>query len=230
MRSFETLIDRPPLRLDAVEGDSADLVLAFASVGQDPERLPSPEFVRAATAEGRRALFVMDGARSWATAPGWHAALEEAVAEMARRRPLGRILAIGSSMGGFAALVAGQILPLTAVLAISPQHRPAAPWERRWRHWTDALPQDLTAPLPQGPYLCLMHGLADDEAQAMGFAPPRGADHLLFDGQNHAGLAGHLKARGLLAGMIAAALARDRRRLLRILQGAGGRRRPQLPR
>ena len=135
----------------------------------------------------------------------------------------------GVPAGEPATLRAAQTLPLTAVLAISPQYQPAAKWEPRWREWTQKLPETLTAPLPQGPYLCLMHGLQDDAAQATLFPPQKGCDHVLFAQQAHATLAPHLKARGLVEGLIDAALSQDRRRLLRILQGAGGKRR-QLPR
>ena len=126
-------------------------------------------------------------------------------------------------------LRAAQTLPFTAVLAISPQYQPAASWEPRWRDWTQKLPETLTAPLPQGPFLCLMHGMQDDAAQATLFPPQKGCDHVLFAEQAHTTLAPHLKARGLVEGLIDAALSQDRRRLLRILQGAGGKRR-QLPR
>jgi pimeloyl-ACP methyl ester carboxylesterase len=226
MRLFETLVTRPPFHIQGIAGGSEDLVIAFASIGHDPSRAPSPEFVRSATARDRSALFVMDEARSWATAEGFADTLRDA---LEARQKISRILAIGSSMGAFAALRAAQTLPLTAVLAISPQYQPAATWEPRWREWTQKLPETLTAPLPQGPYLCLMHGLQDDAAQATLFPPQKGCDHVMFADQTHATLAPHLKARGLVEGLIDAALSQDRRRLLRILQGAGGKRR-QLPR
>ena len=70
-----------------------------------------------------------------------------------------------------------------------------------------------------------MHGLADDAAQAMAFPMRKGVDHLLFAGLAHSELAPHLKARGGLQGLVEAALAGDRRRLLRIASGAGGLRR-----
>ena len=50
MRLFETLAVRPPYHIQGIAGGSQDLVIAFASVGHDPTRPPSPEFVRAATA------------------------------------------------------------------------------------------------------------------------------------------------------------------------------------
>jgi len=229
MPPFETLVSRPPYLVQAAAGGSDDLVIAFASIGHDATRIPSPEFVRSATARDRPALFVMDAARSWATAAGFEAVLAQALATLQARQKITRILAIGSSMGAFAALRAAQTLPITAVLAISPQYHPAAEWETRWRDWTQTLPEPLTAPLPQGPALCLLHGLQDDATQALLFPPQKGCDHLLFADQSHASLGPHLKACGLVEGMIDAALAQDRRRLLRLLHGAGGQRR-QLPR
>jgi len=225
MLPFETFATRPPYHIQAISGESDDLVIAFASIGHDPTRAPSPEFVRAATARDRSALFVMDEARSWATAAGFDAVLRDALQTLQSRRKFSRILAIGVSMGAFAALRAAQTLPTSAVLAISPQYHPAASWETRWREWTAPLPETLTAPLPQGPYLCLMHGMQDDARQAALFPPQKGCDHILFADQTHATLAPHLKARGLLEGLITAALEKDRRRLLRILHGAGGQRR-----
>jgi pimeloyl-ACP methyl ester carboxylesterase len=224
MRPFEPLVSRPPYHIQAVAGGSTDLVIAFASIGHDATRCPSPEFVRSASARDRPALFVIDEARSWATAEGFDSALAQALATLQARQTITRILAIGSSMGAFAALRAAQTLPINAVLAISPQYNPAAKWEPRWRDWTQGLPEALNAPLPQSSYLCLMHGLQDDARQAQLFPPQRGCDHIVFADQSHATLAPHLKARGLLEGLIDAALAQDRRRLLRILQGAGGKR------
>ena len=54
---------------------------------------------------------------------------------------------------------------------------PAA--DTRWRDWTASLPDTLTAPLPQGPQITLMHGLQDDSAQAMadGRMQPDGTFH-----------------------------------------------------
>jgi hypothetical protein len=223
--ALERLVDRAPWTIDHLPGNGSDLVLAFASVGHDPDRAPAPEFLRLASAGGRPALFIMDAARSWASAPGFAEALLAALNIVRSRQAVARILALGASMGGFAALCAAQVVPVDAVLAIGPQHRPAAPQECRWRRWTAALPQDLTAPLPGSGWTILMHALGDDAAQALAFPRRAGVDHILFGGLDHSALAPHLKARGGLDGMIAAALAGDRRRLLRIAAAAGGRRR-----
>lgn len=219
----EVLLDRPPFRVEWIPG-GPDLVIAFASVGHDPGRMPSPEFVRSASAGGRAALFVMDESRSWGTAEGFGAVVAEAVARVAAP---GRRLAIGASMGGFAALKAAEAVELDAILAISPQFRPKA--DLRWSRWTDTLPE-ITAPLPEGPAITLLHGMQDDAAQALAFPGGKGVDHLVFADQSHSSLAPHLKARGLLEGLIAAALVGDRRRLMRMLGSAGGKRRQPLGR
>lgn len=271
---FAPVVQRGPIRILRLgpEGPAAaggDLVIAFASVGHDPARGPSPEFVATALGRGgpagavpRRALFVIDDSRSWGNAPEFAPALCVALAAEAARAPLGRVAAIGQSMGGYAALVAAQIVPVDAVLAFGPQSGVGPgglPGETRWADWTARLPGRLDwprAPLPgleagqgwaaqgwagQGPApdhaaapgprgvagapgrVWLFHGAADDLAQARAFpAATARCDHLIFAAQGHSDLVPHLKARGCLGGLVAAALAGDRRRLLRIAASAGG--------
>ncbi|MBD3787991.1 MAG: hypothetical protein IE922_13670 [Sphingomonadales bacterium] len=121
----------------------ADLVIAFASVGHDPARGPSPEFVATALGRGRpagaaprRALFVMDDSRSWGNAPEFAPALRAALADEAARAPLGRVAAIGQSMGGYAACAFSAACPGADVVAISPQStldKTIVPWETRYK-------------------------------------------------------------------------------------------------
>ena len=73
----------------------------------------------------------------------------------------------------------------------------------------------------------ICHGAVDDGAQAARFAPAAATataalDQVIFADQTHAALVPHLKARGCLAGMLAAGLDKDRRRMLRIAASAGG--------
>jgi hypothetical protein len=222
MAALQRLWSQPPYTVDLAPGFAPDLVIAFASIGHDPTRAPSPEFVRTATAGNRPALFVSDAARSWATAPGFAETLTTALAALP---PVQRILTLGSSLGAVMALRAAEILPVTAVLAIGPQSRPADPAELRWRTWTAALPPDLTTPLPANPWIILMHALLDDHAHALAFPERKGTDHLLFAGLAHSALAPHLKTQGVLQGLVDSALHGDRRRLLRIAASAGAQRR-----
>jgi hypothetical protein len=209
---------------------AADLVIACASIGHDPARPPQPEFLRHALAGGRRAVFVSDESRSWGQAPGLAEALGAALAAAAAAGPVGRVLALGQSMGAVVALKAATLVPVDAVLAFGPQSGLGAcapAQEARWQPWAARL-QDEVVALPRGVAVTLFHGLLDDGPQARGFPHGQGVDHVLFPDQGHSGLCPHLKARGALGGLIEAALAGDRRRLLRIAASAGGVRRERL--
>lgn len=208
-----------PWRVEMAEGAGDVLVLAFASIGHDLTRMPSPEFVGVATARGRRALFVMDAGRSWGTGAGFADALR---AGLVAAGPVTRVVAVGSSMGAVAALRAAGVVAVDAVLALGPQARLDDP---RWLSLTEGLP---AAGLPDC-WTVLCHGLADDAAQAEGWPERAGVDHLLFPGVGHSDLALHLKARGGLQGLVDALCARDRRRLLRIAAGAGAVHRRKMP-
>lgn len=221
---FERLLSLPPFHADFLDGTGDDLVIAFSSVGHDPARCPSPEFVGTATGgTRRRALFIMDESRSWANHAGFAPALLGAMDLISARAPVRRIATVGLSMGAFSALVAAQILPVDVVLAFGPQFS-VLTGDHRWARWTDHLPEIRwpTAPLPATGWTVLFHGAADDLAQAMAFPRRAGVDHLIFPDQSHSDLVPHLKARGVLSGLMEAALAGDRRRLLRIASSAGG--------
>ena len=224
-RPFDTVARTGAITVQALGGDAETLVIAFCSIGHDPTRPPSPEFVASATAQGRPALFVLDAARSWGQTPDFATALQEALATIRARQRVTRIVTVGQSMGGYCALLAASILPVDAVLAFGPQWNPQDP---RWHPWTDAL-DPVPPPLPPSAWCVLMHGLADDAAQAMPFPQRKGIDHILYDTLTHSELCPHLKTRGIMQGLVDALAAGDRRRLIRLATGAGGRRR-QLPR
>lgn len=217
--TLRPLIDAPPWRVAIADGTGDDLVLAFSSIGHDPDQTPSPEFVASARADNRRALFFMDASRSWGLDPAFPDILHTALAAAG---PASRTLAIGSSMGAVCALRAATHVPLKTILALGPQSRLHDP---RWQGWTHRLPDPGPPPLTPGLWTLLCHGLADDRDQAKGFPATPGIDHILFPALTHARLAPHLKERGLLKGLIDAALTPDRRRILRILASAGGVRR-----
>lgn len=238
-RIFQPVAAPFPWQVQFLPGSAETLVISFASVGHDPARAPSPEFAGSATANGRPALFVADESRSWTNAPGFAEMLAAALAGVKARQPVRQVLLIGQSMGAFAALVAASLIPADAVIAIGPQFSvdpEVMPGEMRWTDWTRRITafRTPTAPLPAGVRITLMHGIADDMPQAMAFPEKPGVDHILFPGLTHSALAPHLKARGCLPGLIEAALAADRRRLLRIASSAGGllrrRMKDQLPR
>ena len=216
---LQTVHDAPPWQVALAPGTGDDLILSFASIGHDATRAPSPEFVASATSDGKRALFFTDESRSWGHDPGFAPAVH---AGLAAAGPAIRRLAIGSSMGAVCALRAAHLTPLTSVLAFGPQSTLTDP---RWQHWTARLATPEPPAFPPGTWYVLFHGLADDHAQAMGFPEAANVDHILYPGIRHSDLGPHLKSKGALVGLIDAALARDRRRLLRIAASTGGVRR-----
>lgn len=134
---------------------------------------------------------------------------------------------MGLSMGAFSALVGAQVLAIDVVLAFGPQYAVGpggVPGETRWAEWTTKLtsPRWPTAPLPSRGWTCLFHGGLDDLPHALRFPAQAGVDQLIFPTLGHSDLMDHLKANGGLSGLIEAALAGDRRRLLRISGAAGG--------
>ena len=60
LRQLEPFADHGPYSIGHVAGTSETLVIAFSSIGHDPTRPPSPEFIGSAIAGGRPALFVTD--------------------------------------------------------------------------------------------------------------------------------------------------------------------------
>lgn len=213
---LQTVYESPPWHVTLAPGQGDDLVIAFSSIGHDATRRPSPEFVASATAGGRRALFITDASRSWGLDPGFAAAVQ---AGLAAAGPAARCLAIGSSMGAVCALRAAQFAPMTAVLAFGPQSTLDDP---RWAHWTEGLADPGPPVFATGVWHVLFHGLEDDRSQAAGFPQSGDVDHILYPGIHHSDLGPHLKSKGALTGLIDAALARDRRRLLRITASTGG--------
>lgn len=233
----------PPYAIDALDlaptGAQADVVIAFSSIGHDPSRAPSPEFVATASGRGtatpRRALFISDASRSWANHPGFAPCLQAGLGWAEARGPRARLATLGLSMGAFSALVAMQHLPVDVALAFGPQWSVcpgAVPGEARWAEWAGRIASfrwpEAPLPAPGQGWAYLFHGIADDLPHALRFPRQSGSDQLLFPDLGHSALVPHLKARGALAGLLQAALAGDRRRLMRIAASAGGQRREKL--
>lgn len=143
-------LDIPLLRQDRRlwawwhRGQSRRLVVVFSSVGHAPDTPPVLEFAKSATAGGRdSALFLADPQRSWLNAP--HLVDEMAEAIEAAREETGaeETVALGYSLGGFAALVLSGFTRFGATLAFSPQISidPAlVPDEGRWRRYRQRIP------------------------------------------------------------------------------------------
>ncbi|TXI04217.1 MAG: hypothetical protein E6Q73_03600 [Pseudorhodobacter sp.] len=94
-----------------------------------------------------------------------------------------KVLLVGASMGGFAAINYAPMIDGAAVLALSPQstmHPRIAPFERRFRYsvrrsnWTDRAYRDAAAAVPQLRKLTLVYDplVPEDRAHALRLAGP----------------------------------------------------------
>lgn len=233
------LVIRPPLRICYLPGSSSRLVVSFSGVGNKRHEEPPLEFFRLAHGLPRGAgqganhvLFVTDESRSWMNTPGLAEAVAETVTETAARIDASRVVAIGNSMGASAALILASLMPVDTVVAFVPQfsvHPAIMPEETRWGYFRNR----ITAwPHPQTPDLAgrptdvtVLHGTSADELAHVARFPAM-ASHFLLPGQDHR-LAQSLHARGLLAPIIANAIAGRHTRARDAVRAAGGVRRAQ---
>jgi hypothetical protein len=143
--SAPTLGSGPPaegaIELD-LDRDGDTLLVTFGGIQQGMGGIPPFEFRR--ITEGLRAklVYVRDPAQSWyhGVLPGIGRglpALQDAVAGALARSGASRLVCIGNSMGGYAALVVGSALGADRVLSFSPQTF-LSRWLRMWyreRRW-----------------------------------------------------------------------------------------------
>ncbi len=221
----------PPLRIQYRPGRNRVLVLSIAGAGKNNFDKPVLEFYKlAAGAEGNNhILFVIDDSRSWMNGPRVAERIVEAVSRTRDRIGAERVVALGNSMGGTMGLVLSTLMPLDAVIALTPQYSvdPAVvPEEKRWMNYrrrirdfrfrtVDSLPVARTE-------FTILHGDTPDElAHALRFPVIPGLPHFILPGRDHQ-LARSLHHEGLLAPVIWHAIALRRRRTRQAVRAAGG--------
>lgn len=150
----DTLFRSGNLLVKAARRPGEDCVVTFDSFTDDPD-LDRPAFGEAAFAQaGTPAIHVVNRRNSWYQEPEWRGMVAAIAAATA---PYRRVLAYGSSMGGYAALRFGKMIGATSALALSPQyslHPGKADFDTRWakavrgNRWQPALAGPLPADLP----------------------------------------------------------------------------------
>ncbi len=150
----DTLFRSGNLLVKAARRPGEDCVVTFDSYTDDPD-LDRPAFGEAVFAQaGIPAIHVVNRRNSWYQEPEWRGMVAAIAAAAA---PYRRVLAYGSSMGGYAALRFGKMIGATTALAISPQyslHPGKADFDTRWakavrgNRWRPELAGPLPADLP----------------------------------------------------------------------------------
>lgn len=146
----DTLFRSGNLLVKTARRPGEDCVVTFDSYTDDPD-LDRPAFGEAAFAQaGLPTIHVVNRRNSWYQEPEWR---EMVAAVAAATAPYRRVLAYGSSMGGYAALRFGKMIGATSALAISPQYsmqRDRAGFDTRWAKTVNRIRwrPELAGPLP----------------------------------------------------------------------------------
>jgi hypothetical protein len=119
-------LDADPGLVHDLEPDSPALLIAFGALPARVEDFPLFEFSRSASSLGVKAAFVRDPHRSW-----YHRGIESRpsgvesvcarLAQVIADAGVERTVTVGSSAGGYAALLFGHLLEVDEVLAFAPQ-------------------------------------------------------------------------------------------------------------
>lgn len=234
-----TLIrDDGALRATRLPGEGHRLVVVFNSIAGARERAQPDEFRRLlAASPENRPIFLTDQSKGWFAGGAMMEDVRAVVEAEAARPGVVEIVAIGSSMGGFAALALAGLLPLQAALALAPRYSPddrVVPDRRLVAHRAARgpfTPQTVETGLAASPFSVVLHGLSGrDRQHASRFPVLASLHHYLVPDVAHA-VAASLSAADLLGDTIEAAFARNKDALDRTMRrlGAFSRLRPPLP-
>ena len=120
-RELETILRDDALALRWMPGDTGRLVVVFAGMKRGVGGEHPAEFVGSAGMAGDAALFVTDRRSTWYAAPGLWRRILTHVRHVRMTERIGEVLALGSSMGGWGAMLLARDMPVRRVLAFSPQ-------------------------------------------------------------------------------------------------------------
>ncbi len=234
-----SICDTPRLRLLWRDGPGPMLFVIFSGVGTDHGVWPGPEFVRFVRERPEHAvLFVIDGARRWLNDAEAVARVTDEVRALRAGRPdLTRVVTLGHSMGGFAAIGMSGALGAQVAIAFSPQfsvHPDIVPDERRWKRFRagirDWQVRDLSDRFAPATRYYLFHGGDRGERRhSMPVPVASNVQHYVFPRLSHY-LVRSLREAALLHPIIARAAADQPARVRRRVERAGGLKRQHLAR
>jgi pimeloyl-ACP methyl ester carboxylesterase len=215
-----------PIHAHVLPGSGRRLVVALAGVGTQRSLPPPPEFPGTATMRGENhVMFLADDSRSWMNAPGAADTIVRLIEEYRAAHGIDEVVALGNSMGGFAALRLAELTEIRTAIAFAPQfsmQRELVPEEHRWQyhagrigHWRFADVGRLDTP---GTRYFILHGDAPEEAWHWLRFPWRPqVNHFILGGQGH-NVARLLQKRRLLAQVVELSMLHKPRMVRRLLQ------------
>ncbi len=228
----ETLIDDAELEVVWQDGRSDTLVVSFTGIGiKDPPQ-QMHEFPGTASRSGlNHVAFVTDRRRSWFNRPGLVARSADAVLNRARQVGIKRIVTLGNSMGGYAAILFAAPLGADRAISFVPQFTmdDRVLREKRWQNYKAEM-TDFSVPsladCMAGPtrFYVLHGGAGRDRKHYLRFPTGPNIDHYILPRRTHAA-ATRMKEAGRLDPLIAALQNEDHTDVARIMAAEGAHRR-----
>jgi len=216
----------PDLHMWEHRADSRDAVLCLSGVGTDPAETPGHEFARSASGNGtRNVLFVADPNRTWLNGPGLIEKIVELWDAFVTRCGSPRRVALGHSMGGFAALVLPGFTRIDSALAFAPQFSvdpSIVPDEHRWMEYREKIEsfriRSVADHLNDSTDYVILHGRHPREAVQRDLFPLAGNIRHFILPRTHHDVPQKLKMAGVLAPFMKAVIDKRVRRARLILQ------------
>ena len=230
---FALLHDEHPLRIESALGESSRLIVSFTSVGTERDQWPPKEFVGLASQNGRNhVICITDISRSWMNSKGMANLIVTKISDYVLEHGITKVMAIGTSMGAYNALILGRKMPLSRIICFTPQysvHPEVLPEEKRWwwfRKQITNWPFKQMDKLPKPPVpIYMFHGDTPDERMHWErFPTAPNLKHYIFKGADH-NFVGNLKGADTLRKIVVAAINDRPGRLGKVVQRAGGLRR-----
>lgn len=218
-----------PVRIRYSQGTGTHLVVSFASIGRRRIEMPPDEFMGTLLNRPElHCIFISDLDRSWMNGALLREKTASCVDRIVSMHSISNITTLGVSMGGFSALVASELFPVTTAIAISPQYsiaRNIMPNETRWRFWRKNISKFVveTADVnPAADHTFIFHGLVDDILQMDAFPEKKNCDHFVFPNKGHSKLGQFLKDEGVLPSIIIAGTMHERKAVAKLVKSHGG--------
>lgn len=225
--------DKHPLRIETAPGSGRRLMVSFTSVGQEREQWPPKEFVGLASQGGKNhVMCVTDISRCWMNKPGMASFVTTQISDYVMEHGITELMAIGTSMGAYNALVIGRTISFKRIICFTPQfsvHPDVLPEEKRWwyfRKQIEKWPYKQMDKLPKPPVpIYIFHGDTPDEKMHWEqFPEAENLRHYIFSGADH-NFVTNLKGANTLRQIVTAAINNKPGRMGKVVGRAGGMRR-----
>ena len=174
-------------------------------------------------------ICVSDISRSWMNRPGMARRIATVISDYVLDHGITEAHAIGTSMGGYNALILGKTFPFSRIVAIAPQysvHPGVLPEEKRWKWFRNQItdwPHRAIETLPgEQTDVIVLHGDTPDEKRHWSrFPEASNLRHIIFAGADH-NFVKPLKSHGALPKIVQAALNNRPLRFNKLVRRFGG--------